>query len=194
MMQSSNSIAFKEWAVICDALEQGRQTLILRKGGIHEGRDGFRVAHSEFWLFPTYLHESEGTDRIIDESRDDLARVIAARPAAGQVSFNLYAIVTDVHEIRDPRQLPKLIGHHIWSDRSVDEKFHYKQPGLFALTVRAYRRETPLVIPDSPHFSGCRSWVDLPTGFPTDELQPVLSDAEFSSRRLAVTSALSAML
>lgn len=179
--------------MICDALEQGRQTLILRKGGIHEGRDGFRVAHSEFWLFPTYLHESEGGDRILEGSRDDLARVIAAKPRSGQIIMNLYAVVTDVHEIRDLQQLPKLVGHHIWSDRSVDEKFHYRQPGLLALTVRIFRRETPLVIPDSPHFAGCRSWVDLPDTLATDHLKPVLTDAEFSSRRLAIASSLSAV-
>ena len=52
-MEPVNQIAFKEWAVVCAALASGQQSLILRKGGIHEGRDGFRVAHREFWLFPT---------------------------------------------------------------------------------------------------------------------------------------------
>lgn len=190
-MQTTSSTAFKEWAVICDALEQGRQTLILRKGGIHEGRDGFRVEHSEFWLFPTYLHESEGTERLIDEARDDLSRVVAARPRAGEIRLSLYTVVTDVHEIRDPRLLPRLAGFHVWSDHSVDEKFHYREPGLYALTVRIFRRETLLVLPESPHFAGCRSWVDLPTAISTDQLQPVLPDSEFASQRLAIASALS---
>ena len=35
------SIAFKEWAIICEALGAGVQSIILRKGGIHEGREGF---------------------------------------------------------------------------------------------------------------------------------------------------------
>src|ERR1700722_13719814 len=38
-MQSVNRFAFKEWAVTCQALAAGRQSLLLRKGGIHE-RDG----------------------------------------------------------------------------------------------------------------------------------------------------------
>ena len=29
-------LALKEWAVICDLLATGRQTLVLRKGGIAE--------------------------------------------------------------------------------------------------------------------------------------------------------------
>lgn len=191
IMQTTNSIAFKEWAVICDALERGRQTLILRKGGIHEGRDGFRVQHSEFWLFPTYLHESEGTERLIDEAQDDLQRVVAARPREAEIHMNLYVVVTDVHEIRNLHRLPRLAGLHVWSDRSVDEKFHYRQPGLIALTVRAYRREMPLILPDSPHFSGCRSWVDLPTDYSTDRLQPVLPESEFALQRQAIATALS---
>lgn len=47
------SLAFKEWAVICAALADGEQTLILRKGGIDAGREGFRVARREFWMYST---------------------------------------------------------------------------------------------------------------------------------------------
>src|SRR5687768_11757609 len=37
--------AFKEWAIIVDALARGDQILILRKGGISEGREGFQIDH-----------------------------------------------------------------------------------------------------------------------------------------------------
>jgi hypothetical protein len=33
--------ALKEWAVVCKALEEGRQILLLRKGGIMEYKQGF---------------------------------------------------------------------------------------------------------------------------------------------------------
>ncbi len=49
-------IAFKEWQVVCDALASGRQTILLRKGGIHEGREGFSFAHESFFVFPTRFH------------------------------------------------------------------------------------------------------------------------------------------
>jgi len=42
------AIGFKEWAFICDALTQGVQSLILRKGGIHEGRGGFEFKNPPF--------------------------------------------------------------------------------------------------------------------------------------------------
>ena len=38
--------AFKEWAIVVDALGRGRQSVILRKGGIAEGRGGFRPEHA----------------------------------------------------------------------------------------------------------------------------------------------------
>ena len=56
-MSSANGFpAFKEWQVIVEALGAGEQILILRKGGIAEGREGFSVQESRFWLFPTQFH------------------------------------------------------------------------------------------------------------------------------------------
>ena len=51
------SIGFKEWALVCAALEQGRQSILLRKGGIAEGRTRFSFQYREFFLFPTWFHE-----------------------------------------------------------------------------------------------------------------------------------------
>ena len=51
------SVGFKEWALVCEALGRGEQTVLLRKGGIAEGRAGFGFRHSEFFLFPTFFHE-----------------------------------------------------------------------------------------------------------------------------------------
>lgn len=45
--------ALKEWAIVCKALEEGRQVLLLRKGGIMEYKQGFEIKHNKFLLFPT---------------------------------------------------------------------------------------------------------------------------------------------
>src|SRR5208282_1791713 len=50
-------LAFKEWAVIADALLRGEQILIFRKGGLREGPGGFQPEHPEFLLFPTLFHQ-----------------------------------------------------------------------------------------------------------------------------------------
>ncbi|MDB6138367.1 MAG: hypothetical protein JWO94_1439, partial [Verrucomicrobiaceae bacterium] len=49
-------VGFKEWANVCEALGTGVMSLILRKGGIHEGRGGFQFKHQGFFLFPTWFH------------------------------------------------------------------------------------------------------------------------------------------
>ena len=49
----------REWAVIVEALGQGEQILILRKGGIAEGRGGFQAEHERF----SYFHAISSTDR-----------------------------------------------------------------------------------------------------------------------------------
>ena len=48
-------IALKEWAIVCKALEDGKQMLLLRKGGIMEYRKGFEVKHNEFLHLNTNL-------------------------------------------------------------------------------------------------------------------------------------------
>ncbi len=188
MLQPTNRWAFKEWASVCAALVSGRQSLILRKGGIHEGRDGFRVDHPEFWLFATGFHQD--ADALAPEAAD-LACTPA--PAEGTIVLPGYAVVDAVEEIHDPSVLPQLVGHHAWSDRTVDQRFHYRSPGLFALIVRVYGPETSLVLPDSPHFAGCRSWVDLPSELPTTNLVPVLSEREHQARVERLRSACSCL-
>ena len=172
-MQDRNRFAFKEWAVVCEALNSGRQSLILRKGGIHEGREGFRVEHREFWLFPTEFHQQP--DVVTPDARSLLAEVQARGHKPDTVEIRNYVVVEDVIEIRDESVLPRLTGLHVWSEATLHSRFHYKTAMLFALLVRVYRRSEPLLIPQSQHFAGCRSWVDLPTELETLGLQPVTS-------------------
>ena len=60
------SVGFKEWSVVCEALGRGLQSIILRKGGIAEGRAGFSFQQREFFLFPTHFHEQLEKVRQID--------------------------------------------------------------------------------------------------------------------------------
>jgi len=188
-MLPTNRIAFKEWAVICAALGEGRQSLILRKGGIDDGDRGFQVEHQEFWLFPTYEHEQ--ADSLIDEARPLFEQVERERPSTGTIRIAHYVFVDDVIEIRDPIVLPSLVNLHVWSARTIDKRFRYKRDGLMGLIVRVYRTEIPIELPDSPHFAGCRSWVELPNGLSTRGVKPVLSDTVFSRQRAAIQVAAS---
>jgi hypothetical protein len=173
--------------VICAALAEGRQTLILRKGGIHEGHGGFQVEHREFWLFPTYVHQDEAG--VIGDARPLLDRARRERPPDDVVRISHYAVVEQAIEIREPAVAVNLAGHHIWSAHTVEMRFHYRRPGLYVLAVRVYRVPQQFELPNSEYFAGCRSWVELPMDLPTAGLQPVLDDEEAARRSAAIRDA-----
>ncbi|MBC7818397.1 MAG: DUF1802 family protein, partial [Planctomycetaceae bacterium] len=83
----------------------------------------------------------------------------------------------------DRAALARLSGRHIWSEVTVEQRFHYRTPGLFGLVVRTFRPPAPIEIEDSPHFAGCKSWVNLLTTLSTADLQPVLDDSTFEQQR-----------
>src|SRR5215210_1214452 len=71
---NSNTVAaLKEWAIICKAAEDGKQVLLFRKGGIMEYRNGFELKHKNFFLFPTFEHQS--LDSIRDEYKIELGNL-----------------------------------------------------------------------------------------------------------------------
>jgi hypothetical protein len=187
-METANRIAFKEWAVICAALESRAQIAILRKGGVQEGRQGFRVAYPEFWLFPTYLHQD--ATGLVEEAKPLLDEVSARRPPQETIRLEHYAVVRKVVHLSDPLQLKALEGHHLWSQATIQQRFDYREPGLFLLVVKVYKIPRALEFESSPYFDGCRSWVELPEPLATDGCRPVLADDEYARREQALAEAL----
>lgn len=187
-LTSDCAIAFKEWGAVCQALAAGEQTIILRKGGIHEGNAGFRVLHSRFWLYPTNFHQDPASLR--GNAAEFLALARAAQPAPGLVALELLATVQEVIELSREAAALALAEQHILSSETTGQRFHYKTPGLFLLIVRVYRRAEPHLLDESPAFAGCRSWVPLPAPLPATDLVPVLDDATFQSRVAVIHSLL----
>ncbi len=179
-MQATNNIAFKEWAVVCAALAGGQQTIILRKGGIDEGREGFRVKHNEFWLLPTWFHQD--TSAIVSSAEPLWHETQQNAPAAGKFRISLYAVVQEVFEVRELIKLEPLASEHILSKATIEQRFHYRHAGLFILAVRIYRAPQPFEIDDSSYIAGCKSWVDLPKFYPTSDLIPIIDDVAFVER------------
>jgi len=167
-MHTENSIALKEWATVCLALAEGRQSLLIRKGGIAEGSGGFRFEHEQFWLFPTQFHQTP--DQLTAEGAALLRRVSA--PPAGRLVIDCYAIVRSVAFLHDEQSLASLQGHHVLSSEVVRERFHYRRPGLFIAAVEVFRRP-PVELADDPRFAGCHSWVDLGAPLSTAGATPV---------------------
>ena len=167
------SIGFKEWSLVCDALGRGEQSLILRKGGIAEGRAGFSFAHREFFLFPTFFHEQVGK----------LRTAAVALPADnGEIAISLFAKVGRAVVIRTLEKADALAPLHVLSPEVVRERFQYKQAGLNVAFVRVFRLEQPWRPANDPRFGGCRSWVHLPES-PSVKRNPVLDAASQARHR-----------
>lgn len=177
----SCGVAFKEWAAVCGALASGRQTLILRKGGIHEGRAGFRVEHSDFWLLPTKFHQNPG--ELVPEAAPLLAQCAKDTPTGQVVRLRHFCHVSDVVEIVDEERANELRGLHIWSDETVRQRFHYRNPGLYLLVVRCFSLSKPFELATWPELAGCKSWAPLTSALPTMGLVPVLDDERFRAAR-----------
>jgi hypothetical protein len=185
-MRSSDNRAFKEWAVVCRALAEGRQILILRKGGIAEGPRGFEVSDRQFFLFPTYLHQAP--ESVVPEWRDALAAE-SVDPTPGSVSISSYVIVSSWLRIRTIEKLRALRGLHLWSDALVEERFHrWSEDSVIALLVRVYTLPSPILLDSLETYAGCKSWITLAEQVPLEGARPVLSDADFE-RKLAEVKA-----
>ena len=155
------STAFKEWAVICEALATGRQSLILRKGGIAESGGVFRPEHSEFLLYPTFFHEHRVGVKPAFLPLLDHAE--ANKPEAGTIRFTHFVRVTDVKHITDLDAALALDPLHAWTPEIVKQRFHYRTPGLFAITVNVFKLAEPQIRVERPEYAGCKTWVELDT-------------------------------
>ena len=174
-------IALKEWAIICKALEDGKQMLLLRKGGIMEYRKGFEVKHNEFLLYPTFEHQSiesikaeykEKLKEILEEqnkyyNNNNRKKIDKDNKNFNIVSNNiikLLAKVEDVIEISDKLTLSELRDYHIWSDEYVTMRMNYNpSKPMSILLLRIYKIRNPLIVDINDKWAGCKSWIDIET-------------------------------
>lgn len=168
--------ALKEWSAAVHALLDGRQRVLLRKGGIGEKR--FDVAAGEFLLFPTVAHSH--LERVRPEHRDLLAAA-AADSTDEQVTVRAAARVVAALPVNRPDGLEAIADLHIWTAESVraDRLDFRPKHRLTVLVVSARPLRAPVRLARTPDYAGCTSWVQLPeTPFSTAGLAaPVHDDA-----------------
>lgn len=150
----------KEWAIVCKALEEGRQVILLRKGGIMEYKYGFEVKHSNFFLYPTYEHQSK--ESLQPDYADKLDIVLENTPRDNRIRISSCASATRVMEITDERLLGRLEKYHIWNDRYVNTRMRYnpKKP-MNVVVLRVYKMNNPIEVDIEPQLTGCRSWIPI---------------------------------
>jgi hypothetical protein len=149
-------VALKEWAVVVRALREGRQILLLRKGGIEDEDGQFRVEQPEFFLYPTYAHENEVY--VKPAYQRYFGEALASQPGPGKVLIDTYATIGGVLGTGDAALLRRLDQQHIWTEQHIQKRLEYRpKDPLRVLIVRAFRLEEPVVLDDLPKYAGCRS-------------------------------------
>jgi hypothetical protein len=173
--------AFKEWAIVVDALARGQQIFILRKGGIHEGRGGFKPDYREFFLFPTLFHQQR--ESVIPSAQTRFDQIAPSFPSLDVLRLDHWAELVEWHHIRDFDAVRRLEGQHIWREDLLKERFEWgREHAIFALALRVYRLPFAIELPMLPEYGGCKSWVQVPSSLTTRETIPVLEKDAFEAR------------
>ncbi|BDX33027.1 hypothetical protein TUM20985_35740 [Mycobacterium antarcticum] len=158
------------------AMLDGRQTVLLRKGGIHEKR--FDLTAGEFVFFPTVAHGH--AERVRPEHRDLLAAA-ALDSTQDQIVVRAGAKVIAAVAVMRPEGLDDLADTHIWTAASVQaDRLDFRpKHRLTVLVVQARPLIEPVRLRRETSYAGCKSWVDLPVS--TDWAGPVHDDATLAA-------------
>ncbi len=134
----NRNIALKEWAVTVKVLDEGKQTIIFRKGGIHEEGREFRIEHNRFFLYPTYEHQRE--ELIKEKFKKDLNLILSDWNDSNTITISNWAMISHVTEITQIEQIEVLSPYYIWTTNYLYERlnWHPRKP-LYMLILMVYR-------------------------------------------------------
>ena len=151
--------ALKEWSAAVHALLDGRQTVLLRKGGIHEKR--FALDAQRFLFFPTVAHSH--AERVRPDHRV-LVDAAARDSTDDEVVLRAGGRVVAAVEVSRPENLGEIEPLHIWTAESVQaDRLDFRpRHRLTVLVVQASPLREPLRLERHPDYAGCKSWVPLP--------------------------------
>lgn len=148
------SLVFKEWAPVIRALVAGRQTLLLRKGGIAEDRGRFDVKATRFWLLPTSFHAQR--EMIKPSARSFLDNPVTTLTISAYAEVMAHAFVTDWNEVQ------KLDSQHILTESTVRQRFDWgRQPGIHVIRTQLFTINCPFTVELSADQTGCKSWIEI---------------------------------
>lgn len=178
-LASTLHVGLKEWASVCSALEEGRQIILIRKGGIHESAGRFELENPQFLLFPTYLHQNAKMLKAAEQGR-----VTLANTEPEQITLSAAGEVTDIIQLKSRQQMDVLDDQHIWTPPLIDMRFNYRPENpLFLLLLRIWRLANPVTVQNTVEYAGCKSWVPLTKPVDTNDVKPPLADVDYDAKR-----------
>ena len=185
-------LALKEWSVVCRALEEAKQSVLLRKGGILEYKQGFEISQKIFLMYPTLEHQSK--EYLQPNYLQEFESFLKANDPVAEDKSNtirILARIDAIQEFNDETILSKLEKYHIWNEKYVNMRMKYnpKIP-VKALLLRVYKLPEPISIDVNPKWAGCKSWIDIELTKKNgnsydnidellDQCEPVINEDEF---------------
>ncbi len=158
------------------ALLDGRQTILLRKGGIHER--SFAVRGTSFVLYPTVEHSHR--HRIRPQHTNLVARG-GVDVAEDRRVVRCRVTLIDVVTVACPEGLRDLVDLHIYDEEHVLERLAFRpRHPLHVLVAQAAALRPPVTILPEPEHGGCSSWLELPLAWDGSAETPVLTLAELA--------------
>lgn len=152
-------LAFKEWTTVIDAMICGRQTVIIRKGGIAEDFDKFELRADEFLLFPTLFHQLDEKikpDWLEAQPNQDYY------PNPNQVRITHKAIVKHSNHVSNYNELLHLKDKHVYTDAVIQERFNrWNDKGVYVIEFDIEELDKEILIEITPEMMGCKSWINI---------------------------------
>ena len=178
-------VALKEWDTVCHLLAEGRQILLLRKGGVSDENGVFHLRHRRFLLYPTFVHQR---GELLKPRASDAFRPGDETP--GRVTLPGWAEVTDV-VAADDAAVRRLDPLHCWTDRQVDLRLNYRpEAPTYVALLRAHRLPGGAGIEERADYGGCVSWVPLHGPVGIGGAVPALDDDAYAAKVAEVRAVL----
>jgi hypothetical protein len=176
-------LALKEWSIVCRALEEGKQSILLRKGGMLEYKEGFEISQKIFLVYPTLEHQSKEYLQRDYLQQFELLEKDDPNFEYKTNTITILAQIEGIQEFNDESKLAKLEKYHIWNEKYVNMRMSYnpKKP-MNALLLRIYKLPEPISVKVNPEWAGCKSWIniELPkiNGISSDNIHKLLDRCE----------------
>jgi hypothetical protein len=196
------TLALKEWDVVVAALEQGRQALLVRKGGLADPEQRIPLPEGRFWLYPTLFHARgvflkpehhallvPGMHRAPREE----ARLVP-RPeghprsvAPGHVALRAVAEIAAAVEAPSLEALHRLTERTVWTEKYLTLRYKWRpedRPLVLVLSVAAL--PAAVEVEERVEYGGCRSWLELVDPPDAAAARPLWSRARLAEEVAAV--------
>lgn len=182
-------------AVLVWALEEGKQLILIRKGGIGEEK--------QFLFYPRYEHSDEVNVR--PEFREQMETHKRSPVGQGKVRVSSWAELDEVIKTKSPEEVQALDSYYIWPRWHFRKDFMVKRGFTFEeweeeyydiQILRVYMLSSPIVIDDikdREYICSCHiPYTTLPHDVSAEGSTPVLSDEKFLRLKEEIKSILAA--